>query len=241
MTFQNAKWAEELNPSNPAQDRSIFGTSPREIIPDNEKYISRFAGLDLAKRIDHSALVVLRMDYSQKTGENFLYQEAHMIWPHVNYKTVSSDTLKIFKKYPWEILGFDQQGSGDAAVELFDVDGLHMEGIKTTMNMKIDIIKVIKSLLNAKKLVVDSSSEIKQQILEQESIISNAGNELYKHPARSHDDLFWALGYACYVAMPYVLGYPDPLIRQIGPSKERDIDAEIDVMLNNSIESLFSR
>lgn len=241
MSFKEAQYVEEINPTNPIQDRTIQGSKPGDNRGPKEQYISRFAGLDLAKRVDHSALMILRLAYHRQTGENYLYQEAHMTWPHVNYKTVAVDTFKIFRKYPWEYLGFDRQGVGDAASELFDVTTLRMEPISTTMEMKKDIIKIVKGLFEAKKLVVDANTEIKRQILEQETIISNAGNELYKHPQNSHDDLFWALGYACFVAMPFVIGYPAPLIRRVGMTNhERDIDKEIDMMMGGGTESIFS-
>jgi hypothetical protein len=240
-SFQHARYVEELNPSLPLQDRTIIGSKPGDDRGPKQPYISRFGGLDLAKRVDHSALMVLRLDYHRQTGENFLYQEAHMTWPHVNYKKVAKDTFTIYRKYPWEFLGFDRQGVGDAASELFDVQTLRMEPISTTMEMKKDIIKIVKGLFEAKKLVVDPTTDIKRQILEQETIISNAGNELYKHPQNTHDDLFWALGYACYVAMPYVIGYPAPLIRRVGVvSHERDIDKEIDMMMGGNTDAIFS-
>ena len=47
-----------------------------------------------------------------------------------------------------------------------------------------------------------------EQVLEQEKYISEAGNELYRHPASSHDDVFWALGYACLAAKGLMMGKP---------------------------------
>lgn len=235
-----AKYIEEINPHPEGQDVVVFGKKPTDVANVKTEYIQRFAGLDLAKRVDHSALAILRMKYSKELGHNYLYQEAHQMWPHINYKIVAADCWKIFNKYPWEMLGFDRSGVGDAAQELFDVQALNMQEIITTMERKKDIIKIIKGLFEMKKLVVDSESEIKQQILEQETIISNAGNELYQHPPRRHDDLFWALGYACYVALPYVIGMPAPIIRRIAPeNRERDIDAEIDSMMGGA-DSIMS-
>ncbi len=65
------------------------------------------------------------------------------------------------------------------------------------------------------RLYVEPLEDVKESgvsILEQEKIISEAGNPLYRHPTGFHDDRFWALGLAVDQAAPYVLGKPMPSI-----------------------------
>lgn len=167
----------------------------------------RVGGLDLAKRVDHSSFIVLKIE------NGILKQEAHMIWPHVRYGKVAGDVLRIQDKMPMEKIGFDRNSIGDFAVELFDKTALPMEGIKTTMQSKLDMINVVKILFHQGLLKIDKNSELVAQIAEQEQIITDAGNTVYKHIPGRHDDLFWALCYACYVALEYIVNTVDPIIR----------------------------
>jgi hypothetical protein len=231
-------WVEEI-PVNYANS-VVQGKTPQQDIDDPD-YVFRFGGLDLAKRVDHSAFELLRLMKEVPSGDLYLQEEAFMEWPHVSYSTIAKDMLKIHTKFPMEQLGFDRSGVGDAASELFDKSALPMVEIVTTQQRKLDIIKIVKGLMEQRtsggtpKLVIDKSTELRQQALEQETIITQAGNETYKHPPNRHDDRFWALGYACFVALPYVIGYPPPVIRRIGVEPQvRDIDDEIDRLLSYS-------
>ncbi len=167
----------------------------------------RIGGMDLAKRVDHSAFIILKLE------DGILKQEAHYIWPHVKYGKVAGDVLKFQNKLPMEKIGFDRNSVGDFAVELFDKTALPMEGIKTTMQSKLDMINVLKILFHQGLLKIDKDSELVTQISEQEQIITDAGNTTYKHIPGRHDDLFWALCYACYVSLEYVVNMVDPIIR----------------------------
>lgn len=225
-----ADYVEEI-PVAPFQKPEVVkGTKPTE--PVEQKPILRFAGLDMAKRVDHSALEVLRLHNEPRVEVPYLREEAFALWPHVKYRVVAADTNKVYEHYPWEKLGFDRLGVGDAASEFFDLSGLAMEPINPTMTMKIDIVKIIRGLFETKRLFIGKESELVRQIEEQEVLISQAGNETYKHPVNRHDDRFWALGFACYVALPYVVGAVEPIIRRIGLQPETpDVDAMIDQMM----------
>lgn len=223
-----AEWVEEIPVTLGAKPQLVKGERFQE--PVEEKKIFRFGGLDMAKRVDHSALEILRL-YDDRLKGRYLQEEAFMVWPHVKYRVVAGDIYKIYEKYPWEVLGYDRSGVGDAASEFFDITGLSMQEIVTTQPTKLDIVKIIRGMFETKRLYIGKESELHRQIEEQEVIISNAGNELYQHPKNRHDDRFWALGYACYVALPYVVGYVEPMIRQIGTDPERDIESEMDALL----------
>ena len=179
----------------------------------------RIGGMDLAKRVDHSAFIILKLE------DGMLKQEAHYIWPHVKYGQVAGDVLKFQNKLPMEKIGFDRNSVGDFAVELFDKTALPMEGIVTTMKSKLDMINVLKILFHQGLLKIDKHSELVTQISEQEQIITDAGNTTFKHIPGRHDDLFWALCYACYVSLEYVVNMIDPVIRYTPePKGERTMD-----------------
>lgn len=183
----------------------------------------RIGGLDLAKRVDHSAYIILKLE------DGILKQEGHLVWGHVKYGKVAGDILRIQNKMPCEKIGFDRNSVGDFAVELFDTTALPMEGIKTTMQSKLDMINVIKILFHQGLLRIDKKSELVTQIAEQEQIITDAGNTTYKHIPGRHDDLFWALAYACYVSLEFVVNMVDPIIRYTPEQNpERTVDNIID-------------
>lgn len=182
--------------------------------------------MDLAKRVDHSAFIILKLD------NGVLKQEAHYIWPHVKYGKVASDVLKFQNNLPMEKIGFDRNSVGDFAIELFDKTALPMEGIKTTMQSKLDMINVLKILFHQGLLKIDKNTELVTQISEQEQIITDAGHTTFKHIPGRHDDLFWALCYACYVSLEYVVNMIEPIIRYTpDPKGEKTVDDVIDAVM----------
>lgn len=231
------EYIEELNATTNTI-RTIQGKSPRDKEAEKEKidspdYPIRFGGLDLAKRIDHSALIILKFD-----TENWrLKQEGFLKWPHVSYGKVAEDTLQINLKMPMELLGFDRTGVGDAAAELFDKSMLPLVPIVTSNPMKLDIIHIVRTLFDKKMLLVDRENEVRGQIEEQEEKITQAGNTTYVHSGE-HDDLFWGLGYACYVAVPYLVNMAPPLVKrgsdQMIHMEGRDVDIEIDSLMGGN-------
>jgi len=192
----------------------------------------RIGGMDLAKRVDHSAFIILKLE------DGILKQEAHYIWPHVKYGQVAGDLLKFQKNLPMEKIGFDRNSVGDFAIELFDETALPMEGITTTMKSKLDMINVLKILFHQGLLQIDKHSELVTQISEQEQIITLAGNTTFKHIPGRHDDLFWALCYACYVSLEYVVNMVEPIIRYTPePKGEKTVDDIIDAVMGEGSTS----
>ena len=192
---------------------SKFGTSLEPIVPDPDKVIDdtmRFGGLDLAKRTDHSALEVL------KIKNDILIEEAFMVWDHVNFGQVARDMHKIHKKKPMNIIGFDRTGVGDAAIELFDTITLPMEPVIMTNNRKIECVNAVQTMFQTGQLKISSNSPVREQLEMQQVKKSTAGNLIYEHPSGTHDDLFWGLAYAVYVAVPYIAGGDHPPIIRRG-------------------------
>jgi hypothetical protein len=183
------------------QSKHGVSTEPKVAVVDprvNETM--RFGGLDLAKRTDHSALEIL------KIKDDKLIEEAFMLWEHVNYGQVARDLHKFYKAKPMNIIGFDRTGVGDAAIELFDVITLPMEPIIMTNNRKIECVNAVQTMFQTGQLQISSKSPVREQIEMQQVKKSDAGNLIYQHPSGTHDDLFWGLAYAVYVAVPYIAG-----------------------------------
>jgi len=181
-------------------DAKGFPKEPKKPIEDPRNLPMRFGGLDLAKRTDHSALEVLIIK------NDILIEEAFNIWDHVNYGKVAKDLHTIYKHKPMNIIGFDRTGVGDAAIELFDIITLPMEPIIMTNNRKIECVNAVQTMFQTGQLKISSKSPVREQIEMQQVKKSTAGNLIYEHPSGTHDDLFWGLAYAVYVAVPYIAG-----------------------------------
>ena len=98
-------------------------------------------------------------------------------------------------------LCFDRTGVGDAAAELFSVE-IPMEEVVTSLPRKREMINFLHSLFQNKKLIIKDRT-LYEQLMEQEQHITDAGNIQYKHPSSKHDDVFWALAYACFLHVDY--------------------------------------
>lgn len=219
---------------------SKYGLSdePR-IIPDDKKVDNtmRFGGLDLAKRTDHSALEILKMK------GDILIEEGFLQWGHVNYGQVARDMHKIHKLKSMNIIGFDRTGVGDAAIELFDTITLPMEPVIMTNNRKIECVNAVQTMFQTGQLKIGSKSPVREQLEMQQVKKSTAGNLIYEHPSGTHDDLFWGLAYAVYVAVPYIAGGDHPPIIRRGADSliqqnHTDIDKELEKMLGGPGGSL---
>ena len=211
------------------------GTSIEPITADPNKKVDipmRFGGLDLAKRTDHSALEIL------KIVDDKLIEEAFMLWDHVNYGTVAKDLHKFYEMKPMNIIGFDRTGVGDAAIELFDTITLPMEAIVMTNNRKIECVNAVQTMFQTGQLQISSKSPVREQIEMQQVRKTDAGNLQYQHPSGTHDDLFWGLAYAVYVAVPFIAGGAHtPIIKRGSDTLIQPQAQSFDVFLDSILGS----
>jgi len=171
--------------------------------------IEYFAGQDLAKRRDFSALIVL-----QAINNDILKLVFWKEWEHVDYKRVIADTKRYFQLLQWTKLGVDRSGIGDSIIEEYATE--NAEGIVFTQKIKEEMIEHIILLRQKGKLILPKhgAEKLISQIEEQERIISEAGTVKFRKPSGSHDDLLWALALACRVAkeemekpIPFIMGF----------------------------------
>ncbi len=185
-----------------------------------------FGGLDLAKRVDSTYLEVLRLE------KGILYDHAGKQWPHVKYGQIAKDVQLIQSKITMEQVGIDRTGVGDGAIELFDVSAIPLVPIVMTNARMLDIIHIMRILLNIGRLKVERGSDLEKEITQQQEEITNSGKATVKHPVGKHDDRFWALGYACYVALPYMINMP-PAVIKVGFEKDAFDEGDITKMIAN--------
>lgn len=187
----------------------------------NTRTVLRFGGYDPAKRVDASSLSIVTLT------NGVIYHTGQKNWIGINYKEQADDMLEIQHVEHMHTIGVDRSGVGDAVMEVFpsylqDI----MIPIVSTQQRKLEIIDLVKGLFNNDKLKLhpQHSHELKKQILEQEQIKTDAGNITYKHPQGRHDDMFWALGYACYIAAQYINGLPRITVAVAETDRSRGLD-----------------
>ena len=164
----------------------------------------KFGGLDMAMRVDNSALIVLKLE------DGVLEQIGQKVWPHISLDKVAGDMLKIQRIEKMKAIGYDRLGIGDGARQLFSKE-VPLRDIISSQTNKLAMIGLVKGLFTQEKLIVHDK-DLFREILEQEKKISDAGNILYQHPTGFHDDRFWALCYACSVASYSLSGIPRPTV-----------------------------
>ena len=145
-----------------------------------------------------------------KPKEGVLEQISQKVWNNSDYDTIAKDMLKIQQFEMFRSIGYDRTGVGDGARRLFNKQ-IPLRDVLLSAPKKFEIITTMKGLIAQEKLYIHDK-DLYREILEQEKIISEAGNPLYRHPTGFHDDRFWALGLAVDQAAPYVLGRPMPSI-----------------------------
>lgn len=183
----------------------------------------KFGGLDVALRVDNTALVVLKLE------DGVLEQVGQKVWPHMSLDKVADDVLKIQQLERMKAIGYDRLGIGDGAKQLFSKE-IPLRDIISSQTNKLAMIGLVKGLFNQEKLVVHDK-DLFREILEQERKISDAGNVLYQHPTGFHDDRFWALCYACSVASYSLAGIPRPTVAKMSNRR-----VPLDVLIDQEIE-----
>jgi phage terminase large subunit-like protein len=183
----------------------------------------KFGGLDVALRVDNTALVVLKLE------DGVLEQVGQKVWPHMALDKVADDVLKIQQLERMKAIGYDRLGIGDGAKQLFSKE-IPLRDIISSQTNKLAMIGLVKGLFNQEKLVVHDK-DLFREILEQERKISDAGNVLYQHPTGFHDDRFWALCYACSVASYSLAGIPRPSVAKMSNRR-----VPLDVLIDQEIE-----
>ena len=190
---------------------------------------SYWGGLDLAQRVDHSALIVLQLE------EGELHQIGEKVWGHIDYSNVFDDISRYHKKVKFNRIGYDRTGVGDGLRHLMNPVNLY-QPIVTTNNTKVQIINLVNGLFQDGILHIQAGTELEKQMREQQFKITDAGNTQYNHPSGRHDDLFWALGYACYTASPYMNGTIKPIMRTQKNDNREDLESRIERELQEMID-----
>ena len=176
-----------------------------------------FLGLDLGRKQDHSALVIVERSLQ---AMNTRYIDAYTKWESflsvryakqwklgTAYGEVAKEVGAIFKKVEAlgrSVLVFDQTGVGDAVFEMIreHLRGSSVEGVVITQELKRDMYAAVETNLEQGKLRIPedcySSRELKQELLSVEIRRIGFGYKFGAFEKDSHDDLVMALALACW-------------------------------------------
>jgi hypothetical protein len=187
-----------------------------------------FGGLDIALRVDNTALCVLKLE------DGVLDQIGQKVWPHIPFKQINEDLLKIQHLEKMKAIGYDRLGVGDGAKQLFSKE-LPLRDIVSSQPNKLDMISLVKGLFDNEKLTVHDK-DLYREILEQERKISDAGNVLYQHPTGFHDDRFWSLCYACTVASYSIAGVARPRVAVMKTRRNQNLESLIDKEIQKQLK-----
>lgn len=163
------------------------------------------AGQDLAKYRDYATYISLGII------DKVARLERVFIWPHTDYSIVAADTKAFYIEDHCRLLGVDRGNAAEPVLEQYAKMGLRVEPVQFSLATKNDMVNFTRNLLQRKiagtppYLALPRSDaglvgELKRQIKEQERIIGAAELPRFDHPEGRHDDLFWALCIACWMA-----------------------------------------
>ncbi|HSV48766.1 MAG TPA: phage terminase large subunit [Candidatus Acidoferrales bacterium] len=170
-----------------------------EVYPNLEQEIPKgqyFAGLDLGKLQDHSALAII-----QKQDDTYKLVYSYQFPLQMPYTEVINTLIRADEKFCFKKLLTDQTGLGEPILENLKEQGLNCaEGEKFSQDTKTELLTNLKLIMEQNQLAIPYNKNLCQQINDQQFSYSKNGKLSFNHPPNSHDDMLWALALAVYAA-----------------------------------------
>jgi phage terminase large subunit-like protein len=160
-------------------------------IPKAEYY----AGLDLGKLQDYSAIAIL-----QKDAETLKLVYTHQFPLETPYTEVIATTARINQQFQLQKLLVDKTGIGEPVLEELQNQGIPTEGATLTQDSKAELLTNLKLAMEQQHIAIPYDKQLCQQINDQQYTYSKSGKLSFWHPQNTHDDQLWALALAVYAA-----------------------------------------
>jgi phage FluMu gp28-like protein len=160
-------------------------------IPKSEYY----AGIDLGKLQDHSALAVV-----QREDETLKLVYTHEFPLETSYTEVIATATRANTRFHLQKLLADQSGIGEPILEELQTEGITAEGAKLTQDTKTEILTHLKLTMEQQRLAIPYYKRLCQQINDQQYAYTRNTKLTFQHPPNTHDDQLWALALAVYAA-----------------------------------------
>jgi len=155
-----------------------------------------YAGLDLGKLQDHSALAII-----QKNADTLKLVYNHEFPLQTTYTEVINTAARTNTRFHLQKLLADQTGIGEPVLEELQRQGIgNAEGAKLTQDAKTEILTHLKLAMEQQRLALPYDKRLCQQINDQQYAYTRNGKLSFSHPPNTHDDQLWALALAVYAA-----------------------------------------
>jgi phage FluMu gp28-like protein len=154
-----------------------------------------FAGLDLGKLQDHSAIAIIQRD------SDTLKLVFHHEFPlGINYTEVIATTARANQQFHLRKLLVDQTGIGEPILEALHEKSIAAEGTTLTQDTKTELLTNLKLIMEQQRLALPYDKRLCEQINDQQYDYTGNGKLTFTHPQGTHDDQLWALALAAYAA-----------------------------------------
>lgn len=136
-----------------------------ELVERLEPNAQIYAFVDLAKRHDHSVIVVGRINYDKVKDEESL----EIMWTkefplNTDYSIVANEIERIYNTYNIRGLGADATGVGDSFVDLLRARGISLEGVTFSLPMKSKMYTDLKMLFEQRRIRIPPNESFKKQL-----------------------------------------------------------------------------
>jgi phage FluMu gp28-like protein len=154
-----------------------------------------YAGLDLGKHQDHSALAILQIEES-----SIKLIHMHRFPLHTPYASVIGYVKTLCDR--WQKIRkvlVDVTGVGDYIAEDMINAGINQtEGVKFTQETKEKMAEWLKKCMMEKRLKIPYDGDLIAELNVERFELTKEGKIKFSHPEGTHDDRFWSLAMACY-------------------------------------------
>jgi len=164
-----------------------------------------FLGADFGKRVDYSVVALLKGEENERLRMVFLKQFAL----GTPYTEVVAFIQRLNQKFD-VMKGFvDQSAVGESLVEEIKEFGPQIQGLAFTAKIKQDLMILLQTRMEQKRLILPLDRALLSQINEQQYRFGRVkptekpeekGVMTFYHPPGTHDDQLWALALAVYAA-----------------------------------------
>ncbi len=173
-----------------------LGLEPYATIEQQIQKAEYYAGIDLGKLQDHSALAIIQKD---KETLKLVY---HYQFPlQIPYTEVINTLQRVNEKFHLQKLLADQTGLGEPVLDAMHEQGITCaEGAKLTQDTKTELLTQLKLTMEQNRLAIPYNKQLCQQINDQQYTYTKNGKLTFNHTPNTHDDQLWALALAVYAA-----------------------------------------
>lgn len=162
-----------------------------------------FLGVDFGKRVDYSVVVLLK----EEEGDRFRLVLLKQFKLGTPYTDVTAFIQRLDKKFDVQKGFVDQSAVGESLIEEISDFASQIEGLTFTAKAKQDLMILLQTRMEQKRLILPMDRTLLSQINEQQYRFGKTkptekpdetGVMTFYHPSGTHDDQLWALGLAVY-------------------------------------------